>query len=89
MPSVNYAKCRKQAHYPECSYAEPHNAECCGALKLAELLNIALCSIPCLRLGCTSVLVLCDKHTNLLHSGEKFYSTRPGSEFMLTHSAKG
>jgi hypothetical protein len=28
MLSVNYAECRKQAHYAECRYAECHYAEC-------------------------------------------------------------
>ncbi len=28
MLSVNYAECRKQAHYAECRYAECRYAEC-------------------------------------------------------------
>ncbi len=32
MLSVNYAECRKQAHYAECHYAECRHAECRGAV---------------------------------------------------------
>ncbi len=28
MISVNFAECRKQAHYAECRYAKFHYAEC-------------------------------------------------------------
>jgi hypothetical protein len=31
MLSVNYAECRKQAHYAECRYDECHYVECRGA----------------------------------------------------------
>jgi hypothetical protein len=31
MLSVNYAECRKQAHFAECQYAECLYAECCYA----------------------------------------------------------
>ncbi len=32
MLSVNYAECRKQAHYAECHYAEYRYAECHGTI---------------------------------------------------------
>jgi hypothetical protein len=31
MLSVNYAECRKQAHYAECQYPESRYADCCYA----------------------------------------------------------
>ncbi len=31
MLSVNYAGCRKQAHYAECQYPESRYADCCYA----------------------------------------------------------
>ncbi len=38
MLSVNYAECRKQAHYAECHYAECRYAECRGAANLLSFI---------------------------------------------------
>ncbi len=51
MPSVNYAECRKQAHYAECRYAECRYAEYRGTLNCdtqhKELKQTVSISIKC------------------------------------------